>query len=486
MMRRHTLSATAAGTRAVANFNFGHPDMTTEFLPQSHYKTKSEVPATPVRVSKLPNGVRVVSHDRHGPQVSVGAYIEAGAKFDPLSTPGLNYVLRWALSGSNMENSLYQLDRNARSVGAAREHVEVRKRFVGIKFESPAGAHWERLAWDIFSTIAVPRFPEVDVERFRDTMDNLREELRWQQPREYAVNQLETVAFFREPLGNPRYVAPEFNGAATHAALLQQWATFAHPSRVVIAGVNVEHDALVAAYENAPFNHRAEAPHHAKSPGPPPQIGSERNQYVAGNELAEQESRPKAMGTKPDMEEETIVALGFLAEGAEANPKGHAAALVTREILAIALGEGLAVNRDAPHFGVESFYRGFSDAGLFGATIRSAPGDAKGLLADTAKQIRGLAAVEEGVLKAAKARAAARYFTENLEVNRDYLDFLATNLIGNKDSLQRLTLEELQANIEAVDAKAVKTAVEGFKATRPTLFSTGDVLSLPSLRQLGL
>src|SRR5688572_25802898 len=122
MMRRIASPLTmAAGARGVSEYAFGQTSMDTDFLPESHKRDRVTSDVQPVRISKLQNGARVITHDRNGPQVTIGGYVELGAQYDPASAPGLNYVLRWAMSSSNMDNSLFQLDRNARSVGAARE-----------------------------------------------------------------------------------------------------------------------------------------------------------------------------------------------------------------------------------------------------------------------------------------------------------------------------------------------------------------------------
>eukprot|EP00672_Neobodo_designis_P022431 CAMPEP_0174849746 /NCGR_PEP_ID=MMETSP1114-20130205/17188_1 /TAXON_ID=312471 /ORGANISM="Neobodo designis, Strain CCAP 1951/1" /LENGTH=480 /DNA_ID=CAMNT_0016084141 /DNA_START=34 /DNA_END=1476 /DNA_ORIENTATION=- len=480
MMRRHASMARAAAGRSIAAWGL-HPNMDADMSDETHFPARAEAVPAPVRVSKLPNGARVITHDLKGPHVAVGAYLDAGAKYDPATAPGLSYVMRWALSSSNMDNSIFQQDRLMRAHGAAREHTEVRKRFIGLKMETMAGGHWQNIAHDIFTSVSAPRMPEWDVERFRDTFDNLLEEMRWNDPRTYCVDQVETVAYFREPLGNPRHVAPEMNAAASHAALIQQWAALCSPSRVVIAGVNIDHDALVAAYENAPFPHSAEAPHHKNAQKQLPTV-DERNQYHGG-ERVELEDRANAMKTKPDMDKEGIVAIAFPTFGAETNPKGFAAALVARELLAASLGESVAINQEPTHFGVESFYRPYAGSGLIGATIRDEPGAVQAHTLDAAAAVKGLATTP-AALDAAKARAIARFANDHLDVARDYVDFLGTSLIG--ESLHRYSPDETFANVAAVDASAIKAMTDGFKTVRPSMFATGDVATLPSLRQMGL
>lgn len=484
MLRRVATSSsrTATAVRGVSSYNFGQPDLGTDFLPSSHYVSKTGAADAGVRVSQLPTGVRVITHDCQGAHVAVGTYIAAGPKFDPVGVPGLSQVLRYGLSNSNLSDSEFQLDRTARSVGAAVAHVELRKRFIGIKVEAGAGV-WERVAQNQWTTLAAPRFAANELDKFRDVMDTAHAEKRFQQPREYCIDNLETVAFNREPLGNPRDVTPVMNDKADAASVLDQWAKFCKPSRMVVAGVNVDHDHLIATYENTAFRHIEDAPHHARAATPTLDEASERDQYYEGNERIEPEFRATVMGTKPNGDEESIWALGFLAPGADNNVKQYAAALVARELASIAFGESLILNRGAVHFGIESFYRPYSSAGLIGATIRTAPGDAKAAIIDAAKTLRSLP-TDSASIEIAKQRAAARFAVEHLEVARDYVDFLGTSLVST--GLQSVTAKVILEAISGTDAPALKTVLDIAQSRRPTLFGTGDVYAVPSLRKLSL
>lgn len=180
---------------------------------------RSPVVAGQLQESRSSNGVRIVSHDFDGAHTAVAVYVDAGPKYDPLACPGLSYVMQYALQTSNMNSSLFQLDRTMRSTGNAYGHGEVRKRFLTWKAEGRRDM-WERPFEMIATGVVAPRFHESDVERFRDTMDNQLKELRWQNPREYCTDAVETVAFFKEPLGSPRMVSTAANGRCDGKALL--------------------------------------------------------------------------------------------------------------------------------------------------------------------------------------------------------------------------------------------------------------------------
>jgi len=468
-------------SRSIAQYNFGHPKLSEVYTGKGVIPTKKSdaVVDHGVKVTQLTNGAKVITHNMEGAQVSVGAYVEAGPMYDPASAPGLSYVMRWAFTTSNYDNSLFQIDRTLRSSGASLEHLEVRKKFIGLRTDSRADM-WQKPAENIFTGFAAPRFHESDIERFRDTFDNILSEQRWQQPRTYCTDRLEEVAFYKEPLGNPRHVLPNSNDACSSEKLLDNYAKYVLPSRTVIAGVNVDHSALVSAYENAPFPHSDTAPHHAKTAADRKVIDilSEDRQYTGG-EFHEQENRPKEMGTKPDMEYESIAAVGFRSFGRDANLKDYVASLVTRNLFDIAKNDGIRYDRFDTHHGIRSFYRPYAGTGLIGFTARTGPKEINKAVLDSLKEFQNLG-VEN--LAAAKARATAEFFNTELESTRDYCNFLATSFTKGT---ARVTPEEILAAIQAVSAADVKRVKDIAAASRPSIWVTGETLAFPSLRQLG-
>ncbi|CAD2219589.1 metallo-peptidase, Clan ME, Family M16 [Angomonas deanei] len=502
-------------SRFIYEYKFGQTPLTKPFgasrgQPAAAPEAAAPATAAKVEVTKLHNGVRVISQNTGGPLVSVGAYIAAGPAYDPASHPGVGSMMHLALTTSNYNNSLFQLDRNIRSVGAAQSHFEKDKHFLGIRVDVRADK-WKaqpttarRNAVDktgptqeginliqdnIFTCIAAPRFHETDIERFRDTIDNQLQELRWQYPAAYAIKMLETVAFYRESLGNPSFVPFKSNSSITSEVLLEQYSRYVVPSRIVIAGVNVEHNDLIAEYENCPFPHSASAPHHTKATKiAEPNVDNEQAQYTGG-ELEEHEDRAKEMGTKPDMDSESAVAVGWLAFGR--NPKStkdFAATLVAKSLLDIAFRDGVRYVKDETHVheGVRAFYNPYNTAGLLGFTAVCEPQHAVKLVTDTVKIVQSKKSVSDAELTVAKQQAALQYLNQNTDNIRDYCDFLGTSLPLNSDSVTPLSLEAVLKAVEGVSAADVKKVFDLMFSKPTSLFGHGEMLGFPSLRQLGL
>lgn len=456
----------ASARLSIYEYKFGQPSLKKAFGTNIVPPSKPRSP-TALQSTKLANGVRVVSHDFDGAVTSVGVFADAGPKYDPIATPGLSYVMRFALQTSNMDSSLFQIDRVMRSTGNAYGHGEIGKRYLSWKAEGRRDM-WEKPFEMLATGVVAPRFHESDIERFRDTMDNQLEEMRWQNPREYVVDQLETVAFYKEPLGAPRMVPKIANDRCSHKALLDHWAANFVPSRIVIAGVNVPHDALIAAYEKLPYKHSAEAPHHVRAGAPPLSHTSEQAQFYPGSHRVEYEARASAMGSMPDMQAEVIAAVGVPTYGREDGAKAYATALVTREVYEEAVRSVYGSRSTPNYYGVQVFYRPYSTAGLIGYTIRGKPADVEAMIKTAATAFPS--AVDAAAVERATHCAQLRAVHEQAEMVRDYCDFIATS---------PYSVEELTQAIAAVKKADVEEALKKMVAQKASMFATGDTFTFP-------
>ncbi|ORC89371.1 mitochondrial processing peptidase alpha subunit [Trypanosoma theileri] len=455
--------------RAISQYKFGQPSLTQAFGPIP--RERQEAKMGKLTTTKLTNGVRVVSQDLDGAHSVFGVYVDAGPKYDPLGCPGLSHVMRYAIQTSNMDSSLFQVDRTMRATGTAYGHGEINKRYIHWKAEGRRDM-WEKPFSMIATGVVAPRFHESDVERFRDTMDNQREELRWQHPREYCVDALETVAFFKEPLGAPRMVPAASNDRCNQKALVDHWATYFHPKNVTVAAVNIPHDALIAAYESLPFPHSAEAPHHAKCQPPKFSHANESTQFYPGKQEVAFEDRAKAMGTVPDMDEEVIAAIGAPTFGAEDNVKKYATALVAREVYQSAIDQAMPLACSAS-YGVQTFYRPYASTGLMGVTLRGAPKEISTLL-ETATGCFPKSVSSEAAA-AGRARAKMAFARSHLDMLRDYCDFIATSPVEAAQVMEA---------INGVTQSEVEAALTAASSVAPAVFVTGSTFTFPKVASL--
>ena len=427
-----------------------------------------------VKTSVLENGTKVVTHDRGDSVASVSIYADAGVKYDPLSAPGLSHVMSWSLLTSNMTTSMFQVNRALNAIGASWTETEVNKRQLGWTAETQR-EHWKIAIEQLGTCLASPRFCSQDIEKGRDTLDAVTEETRWKEPRTYCINELETVAFYKEPLGNPRLVPAETNDKCNTEALLTKYCTYMAPGRITISAVNVPHQELCAFYSGSlPVKHDASAPHFKQALLESPATNaSETQQYKGGSERVLVENRPEAMTTKCDWQQEGIAAVGWLTNtGNDSTAKEAAIGLVLQELLNVHIEDGIRIDRSDYHKGIRAFYRPYSSAGLIGFTVREEPKDLEAGVSAALK--RSWPVDYPGTLPAAKARAVTNLFLQHESI-RMYNSFLATS---------RHTFEELYAAIQDVKTADVTAAADFAKNHQPTLYATGNIASLSSLRQM--
>lgn len=461
----------STAVRRVTSYEFGQPHLGTGFgTVIMHTRNPALIVDHGVKRTTLPNGATLITHDKSGAATAIGFYADAGVKYDTYKTLGATCLLKWSLYGGNLNSSAFQIDRSLRSVGSSFASVEVNKKLVGAVTYNQRSA-WRTAVEQLSATFAAPRFANSDIEKWRDHADSERNEMRWTQPRTYAINELEGVAYYREPLGNPRLIDPILNDKVTSDVLLDKYVTYFNPNRVTIVGVNVAHEELISEYTNSAFPHSAEAPHHQRAAAPQLTAGKESAQYYGGRDAFEYENRPNSMGTKPNYTQETIAAVGWNTVGVESGLAEYAAALVYVQMLNIAANETLSnvANLPAAH-GIQAFYRPYSTAGLIGFTSLTAPEHAKDVIK---KMIKTLPTDFVAHLPAAKARAAVALAAESMEADTDYATFLAVS---------PYSAEELLAAIDAATVAQVAGIVDGIKSVKPSLFATGDTAKLPSLR----
>lgn len=459
-----------SAVRRISDFGFGQPQMSFGFGGVVVTKHNSDhIHDAGVKRSVLDNGVTIVTHDKGSAASTVGFFADAGVKYDPATAPGLTHFARFNLLSGNMSSSLFQIDRAFRAIGAAYGNSEIQKQYVGVWAQSNR-SNWRVAVENFAPAFAAPRFADSDLERWRDNLDAQREETRWNHPREYSIDELETVAFYKEPLGNPRMVPVSTNDKCNQAKLIEKFATFMTPQRITVVGVNVPHQDLVASYTSQPFIHSASAPHH-RDANPAVTPRSEADQYVGNKSRYEYENRGYAMATKPDMDPEGIIAVGWRSVGAQESASQYAAGLVYAEMMSIAAGESASrVGAMQTSHGIQAFYRPYSTTGLTGYTIRDAPGN---LNASLERALKMLPTDFVAHLPAAKARAVARLFSTQLEMEADYAAFLATS---------KYSADDLIEAINRTNVNAVAEVAESMKKADPCFFATGDVMGIPSMR----
>ncbi|CCW66803.1 unnamed protein product [Phytomonas sp. Hart1] len=467
--------------------------------------------AESVQVTRLQNGVRIISQDLGGAIASIGAYTFAGPAFEPANCPGLGAMLQSAftlqnskqttLNGKKIVNieefypKVHKYHVSAH-VNCSRDGWQSRKSSHRIaeeqaKMKSKSSSKKQNSIFGIITaSLTNPPIQKAEVETLHNSSDTRLNELRWKQPTEYAKLLLETVAYYLEPLGSPRFVPVENSPYITSAVLQEHHSLYAVSSRTIIAGVNVDHDALVEEYENAsiPDSNPPSEPPNTLESEEEVNLKTETRQYTGG-ERHDHEDRAKVIITKPFMDTETICAVGWLTYGQDrVQLKQYAASLVAKALLDLGLTNDRHHNTgdSCVGSGMNAFYTPFQTAGLLGFTLVSEPAQAPKMLLEAMKLVKGIKNAPQEAVNIAKLNARVSFLNENTVSIQDYCDFLCTCLPPISDSRMVTGLDEVLLAIESVSTTDIKCVIDMMLSHPTSFYGHGEMHRFPSIRHLGL
>jgi mitochondrial-processing peptidase subunit alpha len=312
-----------------------------------------------------------------------------------------------------------------------------------------------------------PRLTEWEVRDQREAVASDRELLLGQSC--FAISEAVHLAAFRGAgLGRPS-VAPSFQiDQLTHEALQQYVASEFVGSRIVVAGVGIDHDTLASHVERGfgylPAGNAAQA---------------SAQQYTGGESLT-----VGGNGTR------VAIAFNGVAFGSED--------FVAARALNIVLGGGVqykgtpgdgltsrlytALEKNALLRSAASWSLSYSDAGLFGVQGYTTSGGAPAVVELLAKELGGLKKVTDE--EAARASALARSNVLNAADTRlGALEFIAKQALSGSDKIQ--SPAEFTASTQfAVTSTDLNKVAKKILSSNPTLVATGDIAGVPTLEQV--
>ena len=404
-----------------------------------------------VELSKLANGLAVVSHGRRDVEtVSLGIWVGAGSRSETLAEHGVAHFLEhMAFKGTAR-----------RSAQAIAEEIEA----VGGEVNAATGvdstAYYARvlradlpLALDILSDIILePRFDRNELARERDVI--LQEiASAFDSPEDMVFDLVQELAFPDQALGRPILGTPKSVTCfkATHLSAYQN-AHYHGPNMVLAAAGAVDHRTLLAEAERrlGPLNA-------GKAPDP----------------VAARYRGGLAHSDKPF--EQTHMVLAF-----ESLPYEHPDYFAA-QLLAGMLGGGMssrlfqeARERRGLCYSIYSFASGLSDSGMFAIYAASSPDRADQLLAVIRTEL--LRAADSGFSEAEVGRVRAQVkmgLLAGLESGGARSEQLARQLLVYG---RPLTTEEVIERVESVTPAAVQRQVERLLGSPISLATVGPIL----------
>lgn len=303
---------------------------------------------------------------------------------------------------------------------------------------------------------------------------------------------LHMAAFRDNTLGFSKFTSENALSKITKKHVNSYISQYHAPERIVVAGVGVDHDDLVAAVER---HFKPGTAMWEKNPEillpKLPQIDNSVAQYTGGEVRIDKDLSTLAVGTPyPNL---AHVALGF--EGASYKDPDFVAFCVLHMLLggggsfsAGGPGKGMytrlyteVMNRCHWIYGATAFNHSYADAGLFCVHASSDPEKINDVLVIILDQFfKLLKSVEKEELERAKIQLKSQLMM-NLEVRPVMFEDLARQVIGHG---YRRKPQEYLEKIDSVSAEDIVRIGERMLAGRPSLVGYGDIGKLASYEAL--
>lgn len=438
----------------------------TESLPNIPALETVRSSRTATQLTTLPNGLRVVTQSSNSPVASIGAFVDAGSRYETRESAGISHFLEIMALKSTSNRSDFRLVREMLKMGVSLQASASREHFLytadALKDFVPAvvGTLGDLMQNNVFHLEELMEEKEIYEERYSE--------------REGATEQLmmeavHEAAYLNNTLGNPLW-APKWNlPSFTPETLKSYQSQFFTPKRMVIAGVGVEHSDFVQLVQSS------------FSQLPADSIDTKNRQkaeYTGG------EVRVNQKGESPVAH----VALAFQ------TASWNDADLVPMCVLQILMGGGGSFTAGGPGKGMYSrlylnilnrydwaesvncFNSIFSDSGLFGIHGVASADKGKQLVEALAKEfVKMTGPIEASELSRAKNQLKANVYYQ-LEQRTLRLEDIGRQV---QTYGKVKTPEEISALIDSVSAQDLQRVATKMISQPLTVAAMGDTTLVP-------
>ncbi|KXZ55965.1 MPPA2 protein [Gonium pectorale] len=422
-------------------------------LPAVAVPPRSSAPATKpqLQTSSLSSGIKVATIDSTSPVSSLVLYVEGGSSAETSATAGASKVLEIAAFKSTLNRSTFRLTRELEKIGAS---AFCRAGRDNVAFGVNAVRINQREALEVLTdAVFNARYVYHEV---RDSLDALKEQLAAQlkNPATTVTEVLHRAAF-DGGLGNALVVDPSVVDGFSNETLAEYVASILAPSRVVLAGVGVDHSEIVSLA--TPLLSTA-------SGSPAPHAASK---YAGG-----------AMNIIAPTASQVYVGLGFEARGGASDPKSAAAAQIVKALLDEARPTLPRGRKEHEVFtSLSPFAHLYKETGLVGVVASGAPGKAGAVVDALTAKVQAVAkGVSEGQLAQAKALALGE-----LKAATATSAGLAASVGSSVLATGRFSAAEVAASLQGLTAAELSSYVSALVKTTPTFVTYGNLSSLPRL-----
>jgi processing peptidase subunit alpha len=453
--------------KEVPDFDFYHIGTEAEANKFANVNMTQAVTYTPApsgdgayKFSKLENGLKVISCDNGGDVSEVGLYVKAGSRWEKLTERGASHMLELCafrstahLSHLRTVKTLEQLGVKA-SCAAGRESVAYKATVIRdyVPIVVPL----------LVGNVLFPRLLPWEVNAAHELIDLSKKKMG---PDAIVTEKLIQTAYHNNTLGIPLQAGPQATTKFAPEVLRDYMLAHFAPERMVMVGVNCDHDTLATwamrsfvDYNAIPFSKREEP----------------KAKYTGGSHAVSESTLPNIH-----------FAIGFEHAGGYASKDLYAVSVLQALLGSwmgaptpgAGLGTKLAAMKDVES--AMAFYVPFSDTGIFGVYV-SAPAETGGALPGAIKEIVKSLKISAEELARAKASATTSLLAAMEDPSTMADDMAAQIMMTEKVA----TAEEMTKAIAAVSEADVTKVASAIFATTPTIMSYGNISCAPLYQEV--
>ncbi|GBL49643.1 hypothetical_protein [Candidozyma auris] len=442
------------------------------------YSRKLSTSASPIQITKLANGLRVVTDSTPGHFSALGAYIDAGSRYENEHTSGHSHIMdRLAFKSTSKRSGKQMMDELARlggnyMCGAQRESIM----YQASVFNKDVNKMFDCIA----ETIREPQLTAPEIAEAGDTVEYELGELIHKHDL-FLPEILHAAAYPGNTLGMPLHGSPDSLRSLTPEGIASFHKNFYTPENTVVAMVGVDHQEVLKMVESRLGDW--------KSSGAP--IKHEKPVYKGG-EIALPYQEP-LYSNLPKL---VHMQIAFETEG-----------LLSEDLYALAtlqklLGGGSSFSAGGPGKGMFSrlfrvlnqypfvencscFNHAYTDSGLFGITISCYLGHGEYMAQVAAHEFAKVLEtdISKGGITSQEFRRAKNQLISSLLMNVES-KLAALEDIGRQVQCQGkvTTVDEMVAKIEALSIDDVRKVAQkvfsgignGKKQSQPSVAIQGN------------
>ena len=445
--------------------------------------TKSH--SSDTRITRLENGLRVASQEAFGQYSTIGVFVDAGSRYEVNYTSGVSHLLQKLSFQStanfhSREELMQELDKYGGVFECQRFRDIVMYSLSVFSFAVPQAVKV------LADAIWRPQLKESELESERQTIKFELEGLIGPNVEPLLIDLIHQAAYRDNTLGLPSLPSEETLEKVSAHELKTYLASHYSPSRMVLAGVNVDHDNLVqlvrehfavvanstawGGVESLPVDQSV-----AQYTGGKAMVSREGPAVIGPNPLPDLTHVVLAMESSSYLEEDFYafaVLNALMGGGGSFSAGGPGKGMFTQLYLNV-------LNQHHWVYSAQAQNHAYSDSGIFCILGSAHPSDARNLTEVLCQQFYSMtfSPKETDLTRAKKQLQSAMMM--NLESRLIVFEDIGRQVLGQG---KKLSPKELYDKIEAVTCKDVQRAGERMMGCgNPALAALGDLTNVPSM-----